>query len=377
MWVGGILLGVGNICLFLVKSPWLSTSGYINLGENFYNTLGLFDFSKTKPFFKHSYAMLCLFILVGAFTASLLAREFVIRIPPAGELLKGFMGGALMALGATMGGGCAIGGFFSGWSALSGGAIVLALGMTIGTICGLKYLLWEMENLPGLSSGKGKSLLLCTNWQPWFGGVILLIITILNSILNKNNDVMTWFIVLGVLFGIICQRSRFCIVKALREPFMTGESSASLGLMAGLLVSIFGFCVIKYMGVATTNYEEARHLALIGVSSNFWLRALIGGFIFGIGMTIAGGCTVGALWRAGEGQVKLWASILGLVLVSPISERFISPAFKEILPAWGKTKFFLPDVFGYGGTMILFLTIILVWYLFVKWNEKTGRFSAI
>jgi len=32
------------------------------------------------------------------------------------------------------------------------------------------------------------------------------------------------FAVIGLLIGIILQRSRFCIVRAFREPFMTGES---------------------------------------------------------------------------------------------------------------------------------------------------------
>jgi hypothetical protein len=37
--------------------------------------------------------------------------------------------------------------------------------------------------------------------------------------------------------------------------------------------------------------------------------ALAGGTLFGVGMTLAGGCGAGSIWRAGEGQVKLWLAL--------------------------------------------------------------------
>jgi uncharacterized membrane protein YedE/YeeE len=381
VWVGGVLLGIGNILLFLVKSPWGGSGGYVNLGQHIYQVLGLSAFSNTTPFFQHPYAVINLLIVIGAFIASLLAREFAVRIPPVGELLKGLIGGVLMGLGATMGIGCTIGAFFSGWAALSGGALVLTVGLIIGTYLALRYLLWEMEAIPKLSSGRGISFLSGTSkkgvWQPWLGAIVLAGALILCSFKYKDNNVLTWFAVLGVLFGIILQRSRFCVVRAFREPFMTGESNASIGVMAGLLVGIFGFTVIKYMGVGAVNPADARHLALVWVYPHFWLRALIGGFIFGIGMTIAGGCAVGTLWRVGEGQIKLWVAALGFALMAPISKKFIVPGFANALPEWAKKKVFLPDTFGYGGTLIFLLVLILLWYMFVKWNERTGKFSAM
>ncbi len=381
VWVGGILLGTGNILLFLVKSPWGGSGGYLNWGQNFFKLIGLFDFAKATTFSQHPYAVLNLLIILGAFAASLLAREFAIRIPPIPELLKGFIGGILMALGATLGIGCTIGGFFSGWAALSGGAIILTIGLVIGTYLSLRYLLWEMEKFPKITSGKGKSFLAGTGkkgvWQPWLGVIVILATLILSAIIYRENNIMTWFAVFGALFGLICQRSRFCIVRAFREPFMTGESSAPIGIMTGLLIGIIGFTVIKYMGIGAANYEQARHIALVWVFPHFWLRALIGGFIFGVGMTIAGGCAVGTLWRVGEGQIKLWAAAIGFTLMAPVAKKFIVPGFAKLLPEWAKQKVFLPDTFGYGGTIVLFLIIIGLWYLFVKWNERTGKFSAI
>jgi len=381
MWAGGILLALLNVCLFLVKSPWGGSGTYINWGENIYSALKLFDLSSIKPVLSHTYGLLGLLTLLGAFAGALMGREFALRIPPVGEMFKGLLGGILMALGATLGIGCTIGGFLSGWAALSGGGIILAVGFLIGTYIALRYLLWEMENLPKMSMGKSYTWLAAKGrggvWQPLLGVALTVFLLVFFGRRFQDNNVLAMFAIIGLVIGIILQRSRFCIVRAFREPFMTGESEAPIGVMAALAVGIFGFTVIKYMGVGTSTPGAARALAMVWVYPHFWLRALIGGTIFGLGMTVAGGCAVGTLWRAGEGQVKLWFSALGFMLFAPLSKKFIVPGFAHMLPEWAQQKVFLPDWFGYWGAALVFFILIVLWYVFVKWNERTGKFSAV
>jgi hypothetical protein len=99
--------------------------------------------------------------------------------------------------------------------------------------------------------------------------------------------------------------------------------------------------------------------------------------IFGFGMTIAGGCTVGSTWRAGEGHVKLMLSLLGIVLGLPLTAEYVRPAFFASLPGWTRQQLFLPDVSGYGGALCIILLVLLLWYRFVIWNGRTGRLSAL
>ncbi|MBU0763314.1 MAG: hypothetical protein KJ607_00600, partial [Bacteroidetes bacterium] len=77
-----------------------------------------------------------------------------------------------------------------------------------------------------------------------------------------------------------------------------------------------------------------------------------------------------------EGQVKLWFSALGFLLVSPLSNKFIVPGFVDMLPHSLRFKNFMPDYIGYTWSVVIVLAILLIWYLFAKWNEKTGKFSA-
>jgi hypothetical protein len=37
---------------------------------------------------------------------------------------------------------------------------------------------------------------------------------------------------------------------------------------------------------------------------------------------------------------------------------------------------FLPDVFGWGGSLLLIAGILLLWYLLVTWNEETNKFTV-
>ncbi|MFH2141552.1 MAG: YeeE/YedE thiosulfate transporter family protein [Bacteroidota bacterium] len=379
VWVGGIVLGTLNILLFAIKSPWGASGGINNLGENVFNATGIIKTDKISFVNENLYAMLCLLIIAGSFLGALFSREFALRIPPVGELIKGLLGGAIMAIGATVGMGCTIGAFFSGVPALSGGAIVFTVGLLIGVIISLRYLIWEMEKFPKWSSGKSYTLLSAGsrkgNWQVITGWLVLLGIIILAYSYSESNTTMTWFIIIGGLMGLISQRSRFCIVKSFRDPFMSGESHGAVGVMAGLLVGLVGFTAIKIFGIGAEE-TTIRAREMTWVFPHFWAKAGIGGLIFGIGMTIAGGCAVGTLWRVGEGQVKLWMSAIGFILISPISKLYIVPHIDKMLPHGMKFKNFLPDYLGYGGAFCLVLAIIILWYWFVKWNEKTGRFSA-
>jgi uncharacterized membrane protein YedE/YeeE len=379
VWVGGIVLGTLNILLFAIKSPWGASGGINNWGENFYSLINVFDLHDVTSVSMSTYGMLCLLIIIGSFIGALFSKEFALRIPPIGELIKGFLGGGLMAIGATIGIGCTIGAFFSGVPALSGGALIFTLGLFIGVIIALKYLLWEMDKFPKWTTGKsyvffsvsGKKgrIQIIVGWLVTIGVIILAY-----SYAGKNN-VLTWFIIIGGLMGLISQRSRFCIVKAFRDPFMTGESSGAVGVIAGLFVGLIGFTAIKIFGISSGE-TTSRAIEMTWVFPHFWLKAGIGGLIFGIGMTIAGGCAVGTLWRVGEGQVKLWLAAIGFILISPISKLYIVPSFNRIIPQSARFKNYLPDYIGYEGAFLLVIAILIIWYVFVKWNEKTGKFSA-
>jgi len=374
MWIGSILLATLSICLFMISSPWGSSGGLLNWGQNLFSGIDL-SLEKSAPagvtaLFEYKYALLSITMLIGALGSALLGKEFAIRVAPVGELSKGLFGGILMGIGCIFGMGCTIGNFFSGWAALSGGALIFVVGLVIGVFFAVKYLLWEMENHPKMSTGKSGTFLQAktkgTSLQPLAGIVVVIIGA--SIALSLTGQVLIGFGLIGLFIGVILQRSRWCIVRSLREPFMTGDAEPAVAIIAGLLVGLLGFTVIKIMGIG-------GEMTMVG--SNFWMPAIIGGLIFGFGMTIAGGCTVGSTWRAGEGHVKLWLALIGIIIAAPLTAEYIQPAFMNMLPASMKQQMFLPDYFTYLGAVVIMLLILLIWFLFAKWNERTGKLSAM
>ena len=111
------------------------------------------------------------------------------------------------------------------------------------------------------------------------------------------------------------------------------------------------------------------------VFPNFWLRGLIGGLIFGIGMVLAGGCAVGSIWRAGEGQVKLMFSVVGMLIMLPVTTKYLKEDFFEALP--DQETNFLPEQFGYAGAYAILLLIMAFWYWIVKWNDKSRKLCVM
>src|SRR6267143_1277610 len=286
-------------------------------------------------------------------TGALCAREFAIRVPARGELVKGAAGGALMGVGATLAFGCNIGGFFSAVSALSLAGFAMMLGLGVGAFLGLRYLLWETAHRPDWSSGRGRTWARArrdASRQP-LAGVLLLaaLLVIPFAYAAAGHPQRGVFLLFGAAFGVIFQRSRFCLVRAFREPFMTGDAEHTRAAALALVVSTLGFAILKF-----TDLKDKSEWVFPAAG----LGSLAGGLAFGVGMTLAGGCGAGSLWRAGEGQVKLWVAVacfaLGASLVRLVA---VQTGLLQKLGA----AVFLPASLGWGGAIALIVAIAVAW----------------
>jgi uncharacterized membrane protein YedE/YeeE len=169
----------------------------------------------------------------------------------------------------------------------------------------------------------------------------------------------------GLLLGVILQRSRFCLVRAFREPFLTGDSEMTRAAALSLGVSALGFAVLKSTGLRSIDAF---------VFPAFWKGSLLGGVFFGVGMVLAGGCGAGSLWRAGEGHVKLWCAVVAFALATSVFRRFLEQ--NDRLAFLGNAVF-LPDLTGWTLALVFIAAVLLAWYLFAAWNERARRLVSI
>lgn len=110
----------------------------------------------------------------------------------------------------------------------------------------------------------------------------------------------------GFLFGFVLQRGRFCITGAFRDMYVTKSNKMFIALLIAISVQSIGFFLLKETGFL--NISPAENFAPVAV--------IVGAFIFGIGIILAGGCATGTWYRAGEGLIGSWIALLFYMLLS-------------------------------------------------------------
>jgi uncharacterized membrane protein YedE/YeeE len=362
-----VLIAVTNVFLFAFDRPFTASDGVRNWGDWMFTGLGLASRPDLVAPWLYSGSLLNLGVIAGALAAALLSREFAVRVPVRGELVKGAIGGAMLGVGAMLALGCNIGGFFSAVSALSLSGLGMMIGLFAGAILGLRYLVWELARHPSWSSGRSAVFLggsSAASRQPLVGVLVVAAVLALPFVYSQaGHGARGLFLVFGAAFGFVFQRSRLCLVRAFREPFMTGDGAHTRAAAVAIVISMLGFTILKF-----TDLKDRGEWVFPAAGAG----ALLGGLIFGIGMVLAGGCGSGSIWRVGEGQVKLLAAVITFALGASTTRLLLAQTGLQ-----GKlgAAVFIPAWLGWAGAVFLVITVMAAWAAFATWNEATERFS--
>jgi len=103
---------------------------------------------------------------------------------------------------------------------------------------------------------------------------------------------------LGLVFGYAGNRSNFCTMGAVSDIVNMGDWTRMRMWAAAVGVAILGTAALQLTGVLDTDdsiYTGSRVI---------WFSNLLGGALFGIGMTLASGCGSKTLIRIGGGNLK-------------------------------------------------------------------------
>lgn len=364
---GAALIGLMSIITFAWDRPWGVVGGLRNWGDWLFYLAGIYEQQPVSPV-TFSSSVLTFGLIWGALIAALMSRQFGLRFPPRLELAKGLVGGILLGVGSAFAGGCNVGGFYTAFSAMSLSGLTMMIGLFIGAYAGLKYLYWEMEHLDfgasAAAQGETASRFDWTKIQPYIGTILLLLTFVASELYAADGFIILGGLLLcGTAFGFILHRSRLCFARCFREPFMTGESDLTRAVIISLLISLLGFATLKWVGLRA---EDAF------VAPNFGIGGILGGIIFGFGMIIAGGCGSGTVWRAAEGQVKLIVALIMFILSNSLTRVWTdaSPAMQKFIGV----QVYLPSHLGYQATLLSISALMLIWYVWVVWNEETERF---
>jgi len=108
--------------------------------------------------------------------------------------------------------------------------------------------------------------------------------------------------VFGSVVGLLVQRSRFCNTAALRDAMLFKTFRNTKALLVAMMILTIGFTGFISIGAGNTMRFD------VGINQ------ILGLFLFGTGMVLAGACTVSTWVKAGEGNFgAIWALIFTFV----------------------------------------------------------------
>jgi len=125
-----------------------------------------------------------------------------------------------------------------------------------------------------------------------------------------HNEVLLTVFVIAAIMGAVANKTHFCTMGAVSDWINMGDLGRMRSWLLAMAVAIAGVLVLEATGkatIGTSTFPPYR-------TPNFaWLRYILGGVMFGIGMTLASGCGNKTLVRVGAGNLK---SLVVLVIAS-------------------------------------------------------------
>ena len=144
----------------------------------------------------------------------------------------------------------------------------------------------------------------------------------------QAQSLMLWVtFAIAVIMGAVVNKTNFCTMGAVSDWVNMGDLGRMRAWLFAIAVAMIGVAALEYAGLAKPDAAFPPYRA----SQLVWAENLIGGLLFGIGMTLASGCGNKTLIRIGGGNIK---SIFVLAIIAVIAYFMVNP-----FPGSDKTLF--------------------------------------
>lgn len=135
---------------------------------------------------------------------------------------------------------------------------------------------------------------------------------------SAQSFLLTAGFVIAFIMGAIVNKTHFCTMGAVSDWINMGDTGRFRAWGLAIGIALLGVVVLEMLGMVNLNstYPPYRNGQLI------WAENLLGGILFGIGMTIAGGCGNKCLVRIGGGNLK---SIFVFLIIGVVAYFMLNP----------------------------------------------------
>jgi len=107
------------------------------------------------------------------------------------------------------------------------------------------------------------------------------------------------FLIAGIM-GAVVNKTNFCTMGAVSDWVNMGETSRLRAWVFAMVVALIGVMIMEFMEIISLDSTRPPYRTT-GLA---WPRYILGGLLFGVGMTLASGCGNKILVRIGGGNIK-------------------------------------------------------------------------
>lgn len=214
--------------------------------------------------------------------------------------------------------------------------------------------------------------------QAVVGFIILLSLFYFGYHLSGKSMKLAYSLLGGFLLGYSLTRSRFGFAGGIKRIYVRGEGSLSKALLVGfaMLTLIYGTAQwIASTKGAIPSYLAKAGEAIIPGTQNVYMTnigTVVGAFIFGVGMIIAGGCASGTLADLGEGEGHAIIAF-PMFILGTIPGHYLRAVIDRNPIGKVGVRAYLPDYFGYFGAILVTLLGLFVLYVIVRKYERMRK----
>ena len=118
--------------------------------------------------------------------------------------------------------------------------------------------------------------------------------------LSLTEQVFLWGFFIATLLGALVNKTNFCTMGAVSDWVNMGSTNRMRAWALAMATAIIVVSILENLQIFSLEYTRTPYR-----TENFaWIRYILGGLIFGVGMTLASGCANKALIRLGAGNLK-------------------------------------------------------------------------
>ena len=157
------------------------------------------------------------------------------------------------------------------------------------------------------------------------------------SFASAHSTILWLGFIIAFIMGAVATKTNFCTMGAVSDLVNMGDSGRIRAWLLAMAVAMIGVTVVESMGVLSVDSTRPPYRG-----SNFaWLEYILGGIMFGIGMTLGSGCGNKTLIRIGGGNLK---SIVLFAIIAVCAYFMINPfpgtdktIYSEVFYSWTNT----------------------------------------